>query len=37
VELYLHSPNTSSWYGAQVSTGTTLHFISRISNLYHHS
>jgi hypothetical protein len=24
VELYLHSPNTSSWRAAQLSTGTTL-------------
>jgi hypothetical protein len=24
VELYLHTPNTSSWRGAQLSTGTTL-------------
>jgi hypothetical protein len=24
VEIYLHSPNTSSWRGAQSSTGTTL-------------
>jgi hypothetical protein len=24
VELYLHSPNTSSWHGAYLSTGTTL-------------
>jgi hypothetical protein len=27
VELYLHSPNTPSWRGAQLSTGTT--FITR--------
>jgi hypothetical protein len=26
VELHLHSPNTSSWRGAQLSTGTTLPF-----------
>jgi len=26
VELYLHSPNTSSWRGAYLSTGTTLPF-----------
>jgi hypothetical protein len=24
VELYFHSPNTSSWHGAYLSTGTTL-------------
>jgi len=26
VELYLHSPNTSSWCGAQLSTATTFTF-----------
>jgi hypothetical protein len=26
VELYLHSPNTSSWRGARGSTGTTVPF-----------
>jgi hypothetical protein len=26
VELYLHSPNTPSWLGAQLNTGTTLPF-----------
>jgi hypothetical protein len=26
VELYLHSPNTSLWRGAYLSTGTTLPF-----------
>jgi hypothetical protein len=24
MELYLHSPNTPSWRGAKLSTGTTL-------------
>jgi hypothetical protein len=26
VELYLHFPNTSSWFGAYLSSGTTLPF-----------
>jgi hypothetical protein len=26
MELYVHSPNTSSWRGAQLSTGITLSF-----------
>jgi hypothetical protein len=31
VELYLHSPNTPSWHGAQLSTGTTLPFTFHVN------
>jgi hypothetical protein len=32
VELYLHSLNTSSWYGAQLSIGTTFTILLRITS-----
>jgi hypothetical protein len=36
VELYLHSPNTPSWRGASLRTGTTLHlpFTQMIISLF---
>jgi hypothetical protein len=37
VDLYLHSPNTSSWRGAELSTGTTLllssSYLTLLSNI----
>jgi hypothetical protein len=34
VELYLHSPNTSSWRGAWLSTGTTFTFTFNKQNKF---
>jgi hypothetical protein len=34
VELYLHSPNTPSRRGAQLSTGTPLPLLSHISGIH---